>query len=108
MDISWDDAILALGTESGSVELYNFPRLISNSGKQLQALVQAAAEVAQNSTASATEESKEANKHSVESCESIATQQCLQKVYHTKTQGILVAKFSWMNFLFTVGCVNSD
>lgn len=46
MDISWDDAILALGTESGSVELYNFPKLISNSGKQLQALAQAAAEVA--------------------------------------------------------------
>jgi WD40 repeat protein len=25
MDVSWDDAVLALGTESGQIEIYNLP-----------------------------------------------------------------------------------
>jgi WD40 repeat protein len=42
MDISWDDAVLALGTESGSIELYSVPKLIQNAGRQLQTLIQSA------------------------------------------------------------------
>jgi len=43
MDISWDDGILAIGTETGTIELYNHNKLLQNAGKQLQDLVRAAA-----------------------------------------------------------------
>lgn len=33
MDISWDDQILAVGTEEGTIELYNFNKISQKSGK---------------------------------------------------------------------------
>ena len=33
IDISWDDACLAIGTESGTIELYSMNKLFSNAGK---------------------------------------------------------------------------
>jgi hypothetical protein len=32
IDISWDDAIVALGTESGTIELYNQSKIITQAG----------------------------------------------------------------------------
>ena len=39
IDVSYDDAIIALGTESGSIELFNQSKLIAHAGKLLQDLV---------------------------------------------------------------------
>jgi WD40 repeat protein len=33
MDVSWDDQILAVGTEEGTIELYNFNKISQQSGK---------------------------------------------------------------------------
>ena len=35
IDVSYDDAMIALGTEQGSIELFNQKKLIANSGKLL-------------------------------------------------------------------------
>lgn len=35
MDISWDDQVLAVGTEDGTIELYNFPKMLASAGKVL-------------------------------------------------------------------------
>jgi WD40 repeat protein len=35
IDISWDDAIVAIGTESGTIELYSQSKMISQAGSQL-------------------------------------------------------------------------
>lgn len=33
MDISWDDQMLAVGTEEGTIELYNFQKISQQTGK---------------------------------------------------------------------------
>ena len=33
MDISWDDQILSVGTEEGTIELYNFAKISTQTGK---------------------------------------------------------------------------
>lgn len=32
MDISWDDSVLAVGTEDGTIGLYNLQKMMSQSG----------------------------------------------------------------------------
>lgn len=38
IDVSQDDALIALGTESGTIELYDQKKLLSQAGQQLQDL----------------------------------------------------------------------
>ena len=90
IDVSWDDAVVALGTESGTIELYSQRKLTSQAGDQLQDLAPRIAN-------GLTEEPETENK-------------ALLKHYYTKANqgGILIVKFSWMNFLYTVGCVDKN
>lgn len=41
IDISFDDAIIAFGTESGTIELHSQDAILSNSGNQLMQLAHA-------------------------------------------------------------------
>lgn len=91
IDISWDDALVALGTESGTIELYNRSKILLNAGKQLLHLSKQAV------SDQATDKIEEDNP-------------ALEKCYYTKSNqsGILLVKFSWMNFLYTVGCIQKN
>ena len=42
MDISWDDSILAVGTETGTIELYNFQKIITTQTNNPRTAVQVA------------------------------------------------------------------
>jgi hypothetical protein len=92
MDISWDDAIVAIGTESGTIELYNQSKMISQAGTQLQELT------------------KQIQTGVVQDHDESKSSPALLKHYYTKTNqgGILKVQFSWMNFLYTVGCVEKN
>lgn len=87
IDISWDDALVALGTESGTIELYNQSKIFHHAGKQLLQLT------------------KQVN--SEEPPEKMEDNPALEKCYYTKSNqsGILLVKFSWMNFLYTIGSI---
>lgn len=98
IDISYDDAVIALGTEQGSIELFNQSKLIANAGKLLQDLVQ----MAVNFNASPDKQVE------LSSSKLEEENPGFMKVYYTKStqSGILCVKFSWLNFLFTVGSVD--
>ena len=83
IDVSWDDSLIAIGTELGSVELYSLKMLLKQTKKPEE----------QRPTLP--------NKNSLQRSPSPAFLKC----YHTKMNGVLVAQFSWRNFLTTIGCI---
>lgn len=87
MDISWDDQMLAVGTEEGTIELYNFQKIALQTGK-----------VAPNATDSF---NPPRNASYVKN-----TSSHFIKVFKTKSNGVLLTKFSWRNFLYTIGNYN--
>ena len=74
---------MAIGTELGSIELYSLKLMVKGRredkvGRQRSGDLNSL----QKSTSSS-----------------------FIKCYHTKLNGVLLAKFSWRNFLTTVGCI---
>jgi hypothetical protein len=88
MDISWDDQMLAVGTEEGTIELYNFQKIALQTGK-----------VAATANADSFNPPKNATYVKNTSSHFI-------KVFKTKSNGVLLTKFSWRNFLYTIGNYN--
>lgn len=76
LDISWDDQILVAGTETGTIELHNFQKIINAAPKAV--------------------------------AESNPKGPSFIKMFQTKARsnGILMTKFTWRNFLYTVGVYN--
>jgi WD40 repeat protein len=85
MDISWDDQILAIGTEEGTIELYNFNKISQQTGKV------PSSDILQQVTHPG------APKYAYPT---------FIKVFKTKSNGILHTKFSWRNLLYTIGNYN--
>jgi WD40 repeat protein len=86
MDISWDDQMLAVGTEEGTIELYNFQKISQQTGK-----------VPQNPDGISVPRGTSYLK---------ASSPSFIKLFKTKSNGILLTKFSWRNFLYTIGNYN--
>jgi hypothetical protein len=88
MDISWDDQILAIGTEEGTIELYNFNKISQQTGKvPSQDIVQSGS----------TGQRGALPKYAYPS---------FIKVFKTKSNGIMLTKFSWRNLLYSIGNYN--
>jgi hypothetical protein len=86
--VSWDDTLLSIGTEMGTVELYSL--------KVLERL----AEQNKKPGTKPFEYPQMASNSIVKSASA-----AFLKCYQTKVNGVLCCKFSWMNFLMTVGCI---
>jgi len=86
MDISWDDQMLAVGTEEGTIELYNFHKISQQTGK-----VPSVSEGMAPPRGTIYQKGSSPN---------------FIKLFKTKSQGILYTKFSWRNFLYTIGNYN--
>jgi len=84
MDISQDDSLLAVGTEEGTIELYSFQKILTSESSKLQIIEQ--------------------KQHS-QQFQSKSHNQALLSLYKTKTNGILLCKFTWRNFLYAGGCI---
>ena len=82
MDISWDDQVLAVGTEDGTIEVYNFPKILALAGKSQE------------------------NLHGGSRSKRASTSPALMKLFKTKSNGILLTKFTWRNFLYAIGSYN--
>ncbi|CDW89409.1 transcription initiation factor tfiid subunit 5-like [Stylonychia lemnae] len=79
IDVSWDDQMIAIGTEDATIELYSLNKILSQQGKsEYQGQVQ-----------------RIPGKSSSTS---------FIKSFKTKTNGILLTQFTWRNFLYTAGC----
>ncbi len=81
--MSHDDSLVAIGTELGSVELYSFRTLVRGRREEK------------------TSAPKLPDINQLQRSPSAAFIKC----YHTKLNGVLLARFTWRNFLTTVGCV---
>ncbi len=81
MDVSWDDSVLVAGTEEGTIELYNFQKIVNQAGKS-----QIISQLEQPKARGA---------------------QYFIKMFKTKANGgVLFTKFTWRNFLYTIGNYN--
>lgn len=84
--MSWEDNLIAIGTEVGSVELYNMKTVLK------------------------------AEKRSAASEPTVQSDQILKRssnpaflrCFHTKMNGVQLVKFSWRNFLTIVGSVEKS
>ena len=92
MDVSQDDSLLAIGTELGTIELYNIPKLMALDADNWANILLRAQ---QNKT------STEGHSLSI----SRSTSRAFVRCYHSKLNGVQLVKFSWRNFLTTIGCV---
>lgn len=86
MDISWDDQMLAVGTEEGTIELYNFQKISQQTGK-----IPASSEGLVPPRGTTYLKNTSPN---------------FIKIFKTKSNGVLFTKFSWRNFLYTIGNYN--
>lgn len=84
IDISQEDALISVGTEMGTIELYSFKVVerLQDQPKTQQAKASLPSNAITRSPSAA-----------------------FIKCYQTKLNGVLVCKFSWMNFLTTIGCI---
>ena len=78
LDLSWDDQVLAAGTEDATIELYSVARILSQPPKQ---------QLEQGRTLTGKSASP-----------------AFLKVFKTKTNGVIFTQFTWRNLLYAVGC----
>ena len=90
--MSQDDALVALGTEVGSIELYSLKKLLKGDPQRIGA--KAEAEV----------KPQESAQPILTRCKHPSFIRC----YQTKASGVTLVKFSWRNFLTAVGCVEKN
>jgi len=78
IDVSWDDQVVAVGTEDATVELYSFTKILAQQPKQ--------------------------HLEQGRSMTGKSTSPAFLKVFKTKMNGILHTQFTWRNLLYTIGC----